>query len=64
MTKEDYPIYAEDGTKFCMRHQGADGELVIEGPKGKRLTLTSFMSQIYNPSVANNRRGKITTKER
>ena len=58
MTKTDYPIYADDGTKFCMRCQGEDGELVIEGPKGKRLSLSNFMKQVYNPETANKQRGK------
>jgi hypothetical protein len=59
MTKDCYPIYADDGSKFCMRKQGANGEPVIEGPKGKTVTVTNFMAQLYNPSTANSRRGKI-----
>lgn len=25
MTNTDYPIIADDGTMFCMRHQSEDG---------------------------------------
>ena len=59
MTKTDYPIYTDDGTKFCMRYQGEDGDPVIEGPKGKRLTMSNFLKQVYNPSIANKNRGKF-----
>ena len=59
MTKTDYPIYADDGTKFCMRCQDEDGEPVIEGPKGKRITVANLMKQVYNPTIANKNRGKI-----
>lgn len=59
MTKTDYPIYAEDDTKFCMRYQGENGDSVIECPKGKRLTMSNFLKQVYNPSIANKNRGKF-----
>ena len=32
---------------------------VIEGPKGKRLAISNFLKQVYNPSIANKNRGKF-----
>lgn len=48
MTKTDYPIFADDGSKLCMRYEGTNGELIIEGPKGKTISVANFMAQIYN----------------
>lgn len=59
MTDNDYPIYADDGTKFCVRTKDENGELVVEGPKGKKLTVDSFIEQVYNPHTSNARRNKI-----
>lgn len=58
MTNTDYPIIADDGTMFCMRHQSEDGEVIVQGPKGKTLSVTNLIQQIYNPSVAKQCRGK------
>lgn len=58
MTNEDYPIYAEDGTLFCMRHRREDGEVIVEGPKGKKIKISSLMQQAYDPSVAKTNRGR------
>ena len=64
MTNTDYQIYADDGTMFCMRHQSEDGEVIVQGPKGKTLSVTNLIKQIYNPAVANEYRGKKKIKKR
>ncbi len=64
MTNTDYPIYADDGTLFCMRHQSENGEVIVQGPKGKRLSVTNLIQQVYNPSLANEQRGKKKMKKR
>lgn len=64
MTKTDYPIFADDGSKFCMRYEGTNGELIIEGPKGKTISVANFMAQIYNPTTAKTRRGKVQNNQK
>ena len=57
MNVNEYPIYDDHGRLFCIRR--LEGEVVIiEGPKGRRLSLSSFIKQACDSSTACKNRGK------
>ncbi len=59
MTKTDYPIYTDDGKLFCKKTLGEHGEEILEGPKGLKIAFSDLQKQVFDPSTANKRRGKI-----
>lgn len=59
MTKNEYPIYTDDGKLFCKKFVEEHGEFILEGAKGTRISFANLSEQVYNPSKANKKRGKI-----
>ena len=58
MKREDYQIHSDDGSRFCDCHPDENGEIILKGPKGMKMTFTSFLTQVTNPKVAYKKRGK------
>lgn len=57
MAENAYPIYSDDGRMFCKRLE-ENGNLMLLGPKGKKMSVAKFMEQVYNPNDANKNRNK------
>lgn len=58
MAENAYPIYSDDGRMFCKRLQEENGNLIIIGPKGIKMSAENFIKQLYNPETANKNRNK------
>jgi len=60
MVSDDYQIHSDDGSRFCDCHHDENGNIILKGPKGMKISFTSFLAQVTNPRAANKRRGKKT----
>ncbi len=62
MMETGVPIYADDGTLFCKCYKQANGEIRLEGAKGKAINLLSLQEQVFNPQKTMQNRGKRTKR--
>lgn len=62
MEENAYPIYSDDGRMFCKRLE-ENGNLIIIGPKGRKMSVAKFMEQVYNPNLANKNRNKYKKRK-
>lgn len=63
MADNAYPIYSDDGRMFCKRLE-ENGNVMILGPDGKKMSITKFMEQVYNPNIANKNRNKYKNQKK
>lgn len=57
MSEMEYPIYAENGSMFCMCR--CDGDRIeLEGKDGKRISLIALQRYALNPELAQKGHGK------